>query len=63
MLFYYINEDKQNIYIKYKYLLQDEEKKKYYDHLINLFDEIDNEINDLEMKYSFLSKDLTIKSK
>lgn len=27
MLFYYINEDKQNIYIKYKYLLQDEEKE------------------------------------
>lgn len=56
MLFYYINEDKQNIYIKYKYLLQDEEKKKCYDHLINLFDEINNEINDLKMKYSNQNK-------
>lgn len=26
-------------------------KKKYYDHLINLFNEINNKINDLEMKY------------
>lgn len=56
MLFYYINEDKQNIYIKYKYLLQDEEKKKHYNHLINLFDEFNNEINNIEMKYSNQNK-------